>query len=386
MTHDVFVSHSSKDKLVADAICAKLEQENIRCWIAPRDIVPGSDWAESIIQALEHSKLLTLVFSSNSDQSSQVKREVERAAGKGIPIIPFRIEDIAMSKSLEFFTSTSHWLDALSPPLEKHIQHLSHAVQILLDAPDLPQSQNNEILKELERASEDGNVDAMVNLGIAYALGKSVKKDSTKMLAWFQKAAALGSPVATGNVGFAYWNGDGVARDYSEAVRWFQRAVDLGDTNAINNLGLAYWNGYGVDQDYEKAVELFNHCLKTGDTNVNAQFNLGLAYLNGYGVQQDYERARKLLEEASTPDAVCTLGYMYESGKCGPSDKQQALALYKQGAQMGSAQGMYNYAMALESGRGITSDFVEAVKWYRKSAQAGHDDANARLETLGMSK
>ena len=41
MAHDVFISHSSKDKPIADAICANLEGTGIRCWIAPRDIAPS---------------------------------------------------------------------------------------------------------------------------------------------------------------------------------------------------------------------------------------------------------------------------------------------------------------------------------------------------------
>ena len=44
MKADVFISHSSKDKHVADAICAVLERRGLRCWIAPRDVTPGASW------------------------------------------------------------------------------------------------------------------------------------------------------------------------------------------------------------------------------------------------------------------------------------------------------------------------------------------------------
>ena len=49
-THDVFISHSSKDKIVADSIVAALEAAHIRCWIAPRDIKPGTDWGEESLR------------------------------------------------------------------------------------------------------------------------------------------------------------------------------------------------------------------------------------------------------------------------------------------------------------------------------------------------
>ncbi|MCJ7625258.1 MAG: toll/interleukin-1 receptor domain-containing protein [Anaerolineaceae bacterium] len=44
MSHDIFISYSSKDKIIADAAVAALEKNDIRCWYAPRDISPGAEW------------------------------------------------------------------------------------------------------------------------------------------------------------------------------------------------------------------------------------------------------------------------------------------------------------------------------------------------------
>lgn len=132
MAHDVFVSYSAKDKPTADAVCATLESRGIRCWIAPRDILPGMDWGEAIIDAINSSYAIVLVFSANANESRQIKREVERAVSKGIPIIPFRIEDVPLSKSLEYLISTPHWLDALTPPMERHAQYLAQTINLLL--------------------------------------------------------------------------------------------------------------------------------------------------------------------------------------------------------------------------------------------------------------
>ena len=63
MAHDVFVSHSVKDKAVAEAIVALLEEDSVTCWIAPRDVIPGADWGESIIDAIESSRIMILIFS-----------------------------------------------------------------------------------------------------------------------------------------------------------------------------------------------------------------------------------------------------------------------------------------------------------------------------------
>lgn len=133
MSHDVFVCHSSKDRTIANAICAKLEANRIRCWIAPRDVVPGMDYAQSIVEAISAAKLTVLVFSDNSNHSVHVRREIERTASHGIPILPFRLEEVTPSPSLEYFISDAHWLDALTPPLEQHLEHLVGTVRLLLD-------------------------------------------------------------------------------------------------------------------------------------------------------------------------------------------------------------------------------------------------------------
>ena len=132
MAHDVFVSYSVKDKTTADAICAALEANGIRVWIAPRDVMPGSDWGESIIDAIHESQVMILVFSANSNASPQIKREIERAVNKGVTVVPFRIDDILPSKTLEYFISTQHWLDAFTPPLEKHLDNLVSILRSIL--------------------------------------------------------------------------------------------------------------------------------------------------------------------------------------------------------------------------------------------------------------
>ena len=132
MAHDVFISYSHQDKPTADAVCALLEANGVRCWIASRDIAPGAEWAESIIEAIGNSRVMVLLFTARSNASPQVRKEVERAVNKGVTLIPLRIEDVTPSRSLEYFLSTPHWLDALTPPLEKHVHRLAKRIVALL--------------------------------------------------------------------------------------------------------------------------------------------------------------------------------------------------------------------------------------------------------------
>ena len=132
MAHDIFISYSHDDKATADAACAVLESEGLRCWIAPRDILPGTEWTESIIDAIGQSKALVLIFSKHADESPQVRREVERAIHHGIPIVPVRIEDVMPGKAMEYLISAPHWMDALSPPLEAHYRQLAASLKMLI--------------------------------------------------------------------------------------------------------------------------------------------------------------------------------------------------------------------------------------------------------------
>jgi hypothetical protein len=134
MVHDVFISYVASDRKAADAACAILEKNKVRCWVAPRDIAPGATWGKAIVEAISDSRLMVLVFSSRSNKSDQVVREVERAVHRGIPILPLRIEDVLPSGDMEYFLSARHWLDAFPPPLESHMERLASAVKNLLSA------------------------------------------------------------------------------------------------------------------------------------------------------------------------------------------------------------------------------------------------------------
>jgi TIR domain len=138
MLHDAFISYSTHDKAAADAACAALESSGIRCWIAPRDITPGAEWGAAIVEGINDCRVMILIFSANANDSPQIRREVERAVNKGIPIIPLRIQDIAPAHSLQYFIGNVHWLDALTPPLEAHLRRLVESVKTLLQINPAP--------------------------------------------------------------------------------------------------------------------------------------------------------------------------------------------------------------------------------------------------------
>src|SRR3954468_17646732 len=139
MAREVFISHSAQDKNVSETICAALEQDGIRCWVAPRDVRPGKSFPGEITRAIQHTKVMLLIFSRHSNTSEQVLREVQLAVDSHLPIVRLRIEDIPLSDDLRYYLSTPHWLDALSHPVSKHIPPVARAIKELLEqATDAP--------------------------------------------------------------------------------------------------------------------------------------------------------------------------------------------------------------------------------------------------------
>lgn len=141
MAGEVFVSYSQSDRDCALELVAYAESQGISCWIAPRDISPSADWASEIIDAISAARVMVLVFSASSNHSPQVRREVERAVHKQLSILPFRLEDVLPERSLEFFLSTQHWLDAFPPPREAHYRALCAHLHTILGSPASPTEQ-----------------------------------------------------------------------------------------------------------------------------------------------------------------------------------------------------------------------------------------------------
>ena len=123
MKHDAFVSYASSDRVVAYKMVAYLESCGVRCWVAPRDVPGGSNYAEAILNALVESKIFLLIFSESSNASEHVQREVERALHLSRPIVPVRIKDVLPSGAMDYYLATLHWVDAFAPDGEDSEAH-----------------------------------------------------------------------------------------------------------------------------------------------------------------------------------------------------------------------------------------------------------------------
>lgn len=122
--HDCFISYSHQDAQIAVAIQSLLEQNGIRCWIDFRDAIPGTDYAGSIVRAIRSASFFILVLSQNSSNSPHVLNEINSAVNAGVTILPLKVDKSELNDSMEYYLGKTHWMDALTPPLEEHIRKL----------------------------------------------------------------------------------------------------------------------------------------------------------------------------------------------------------------------------------------------------------------------
>ncbi len=107
---NIFISHSTLDKGLADYLCNAFEERGLSCWIAPRDIVPGAEWAVSITNAIAQADVLFVLYSKNSVKSTQVTKEIGIADRKGKYILPYKIDDTEPEGAFDYYLTGCQWV------------------------------------------------------------------------------------------------------------------------------------------------------------------------------------------------------------------------------------------------------------------------------------
>jgi hypothetical protein len=130
---DVFISYSSKDQKIADAVVNYFESSKVKCWIAYRDADAGTLYSASIMKAIKNSSIFVLVFSENSNKSHHVLKEIDAACRYEKIIIPFKIDACQPDDAVEYYLSATHWLDAISAPMDNHLNDLVKTVNRYLE-------------------------------------------------------------------------------------------------------------------------------------------------------------------------------------------------------------------------------------------------------------
>lgn len=135
MGYDVFISYNSNDQKIAEAACHFIEKRRLRCFIAPRDICE-SDWADNLYKAIESSTAFVIIVSKESNNSKEVAKELSLATRISDYIFPFRIDSAELSGRMNYHLAPFHWIDAVTPPIEKRLNELADRIANILQRED----------------------------------------------------------------------------------------------------------------------------------------------------------------------------------------------------------------------------------------------------------
>lgn len=348
------------DKPVADAVCVALEAAGIGCWIAPRDIRAGSDWGEAIVGAINESRAMVLVFSAAANASKQVLREVERAVAKGVVVVPLRVDDQMPTGSYEYFLSATHWLDARSAPLERHLTLLIETVRTAIADPSSAQRHAGDLAQARDAAGR-GDPQALHALALRQFTGDGVAADPEAALRSLTRAAEQGLAIAQHDLAAMHESRD----DLGTAFRWYSRAARLGHAPAQERL--AHWND--------------------GVTRVEAEPEPGAAppTANAAGAVAAADGMRWAWI-AAVVGAVLVAGWLWRDAlrpaAHGAAETAALAAQLDAGdatvfaeldarATRGDAQAAFALARAHDEGRGVARDAAQALAFYQRAAELG---------------
>jgi hypothetical protein len=128
----IFITYSTKDQKVSRTICTALENRGLACWISSRNVKPGQNYQEQIVRAIRAAKIMVLVFTTNANNSNEIKKELALASQNNLVVIPVRIEDVTPNEAFAYELATRQWID-LFEDWEKSIADLVDLIAAILD-------------------------------------------------------------------------------------------------------------------------------------------------------------------------------------------------------------------------------------------------------------
>lgn len=426
MDYNVFISHSSENEEQVKSICAYLEDKGLKCFFSKRDIPPGVSYPGAITRAMRESEMVLLIFSKESNESTQVDRELTLANDQKKKMSCFRLEDVAYSDDKAYLMSGVNWLDAFPTPEQHYFELLQDICRQL--GREVPQQEETEEDKReryestlgylisnaskgnsdaqyelgkayfegtygltidaeeafrwIMKAAKKGHIFAENHIGVCYATGIYVKKNDEEAIKWYRLSALHGNVVAQGNLGFKYYSGEGCKKDIAQAVKWWSLAADQGYDEAQKRLGDCYYSGLGVEVDYGKAVSLYEKAV--AQDNDSAQIMLATCYREGKGVEKDIEKCINLLDIAAkngSTDAMIELANLYESGEDIEENPEKAFYYVKMAADdKGDPFCMYHLSRYYHEGYGCE---VDSNLWFEYLNKAANADQPNALDILG---
>lgn len=169
MGHQVFISYSSKNVNMREAVRHELEARGISCWYDQEGLLPGNYYGEKIVQAIRACSILLLVLTEQSNQSKEVASEVELAHRSNKIIVPFRIDNVEYADALAYFLQSKHYMDGYGTPIQDAVKKLADKIeQVLKLEVDSPGTQPAEELERKDPALSARLREELRQIGLSY--------------------------------------------------------------------------------------------------------------------------------------------------------------------------------------------------------------------------
>jgi TPR repeat protein len=252
MAATVFLSYASADQKTAETICQALEGRGLDCWISCRNIHPGENFQEAIVRAISAAKVMLFVFSANSNNSDEVKKEIALAGKHKLFVIPVRVEDVIPNDSLSYEFATRQWID-LFRDWDFSLEQL--ATQIVAVTALVSGGNTTAPPTEAERIARRDDTAAAGDPAAASVTAEALTADAHAATA----AVAAGIPDVEAI--YALGNTHAKNKEYDQAIEQYDHVIriDPQHLNALNNRGNAYLAKGAYDQaiaDFDKAIAI----------------------------------------------------------------------------------------------------------------------------------
>ena len=210
-------------------------------------------------------------------------------------------------------------------------------------------------------------------------------EDDYKALSWLKNKAESGSDLIWYYLGKIYYQGEETEKNLEEAFNCYSKGAEANDANATNMLGEMYDKGEYVAKDFDKAMSLYKKAVSLGSA--MAMCNIGDHYRFGIDVTEDKEKALQCYIEANSSVAMDTVGEMYQNGEGIKQDYKEALKWYLKAdftlSDEAIAHIMYLIGTMYMNGEGsVMQDVDKAAEWFKRSANAGNENAIEKLSEL----
>ena len=212
-----------------------------------------------------------------------------------------------------------------------------------------------------------------------------VRLTPQQALEYFTKQAEEGQAQAMFNLGNLYENGVGTPRNFSTALEWYLKAGEAGQAEGYHQAGISYELGRGVTADRAAAVKYLE--LAAAKKLPAAAYQLAALSLVAPHKEADSAKALKYLKDLGLTEsrAMEALGTLYENGQGVPQNFSRAFSWYKKAAEAGLAEGHFRLGQCYEVGLGVPVSYPEAAASFQKAADLKLGAADFRLAALSMS-